>query len=147
MPGDMILSSKSNPYLPEDQILSLFFTGMVDRSQGARYLFTAALSKLGASLQDDPNSKSVQFLKKVATPLPGLTVAPYISDFTTISSPAASVLIDLGDKLSASLTKDFNDKDNLRLNLEYLLSENLVFKLDRDLDGLLQGIIEMKFKF
>jgi len=147
MPGDMIFSAKSVPYLAEDQILSLFFTGISDHNQSSRYFLTTALTKLEATLQNKAYAKSAQFLKKVTTPLQGIKVAPCLPDFTKNASPAASLFIDMGDNLSASIVKDLSDKDDLRLNLEYLLSENLVFKLDRNLDGLLQGLVEMRFRF
>lgn len=145
---DLMISTRSEPRLTEDQILSLCLTGIADRRQGMRHLIGTLLSRYGASWCIGKKIKPATFLKKIISPLPGLQVAPCVTELGGVTSPvAASVLIDLGDNLSASIEKDLNNRDDLRLNLEYLLSDNVLFKINRNYEGVLQGQMEMKFKF
>jgi hypothetical protein len=119
---------------------------MADRSEGAKYLLATAVSTLSYSVKNDGASRSIRFLKKVASPFPGLTVAPCVTEDG--SSPlAASLLINLGENLSASIVKDLNKQDDLRLSFEYLIAENLVVRLNRKFDGLVHGFLELKCKF
>lgn len=144
MINDLVINSSSQPHLTEDQIFSLLLTGIIDKSIGIKYLLPATLAKIGCYIND---TKSIGFLKKLASPLPGFKLAP-TTDLSSESPLAASVLIDLGENLSATIEKDLNYKtDALRLSLEYLLAENLVFKLNHDFEGLMQGLIEMKIRF
>ena len=145
---DLMVSSRATPYLSEDQILSLLLTGFADRGVGARHLVGTVLSKGSSSWRIGKKSQSLNLLKRITSPLPGFQVAPCVTEIGGVSSPvAASVLIDLGDNLSASLEKDLNSRDDLRLSLEYLLTDNLLFKFNRNYEGVLQGRMEMKFKF
>ncbi len=146
---DFIVSTESKPHLSDEQIFSLLLTGASDHNASSKFFLSGALAKLGSIISMKYNKSPIKkMVSKFMTPASYLKFGPSMPNSTEGFAPiAASVMIDLGDNLSATIEKDFSRTDDLRLNLEYLLSENLTMKVHRSLSGAVQGAVEMRFKF
>lgn len=144
---DLIISAKANPSLTEAQIFSLFFTGIKDQREGLRHLFSALLTKRSSIFENPVNYKK-SLLQKIISPTENIRFFPgVINSFGTSLPTTASILVNLGDNFSAVIEKDFKKYEDIKLSLEYMLSENVAIKMNRDFEGFLQALFELRFKF
>lgn len=145
---DLLISAKSLPQLSESQIFSLFFTGIRDHSDGLRHLLSALIVKSGQNAISGVENKK-NLLQKIFFPAKNIRLFPSLNNVsgTSFLPLSASLLVNLGENFSAIIEKDLKNYDELKLSLEYLITENCLLRCNRDFEGMLQGLVEFKFKF
>ncbi|MCF7899998.1 translocation/assembly module TamB [Candidatus Babeliales bacterium] len=134
----------SVPYLAEEQILALLFTGTVeDTLPGMVPVFVVhSLEKLlfgSNQYTDSSNSLLKDSLKKIR-------LVPRFSDQTGRGGIRGAIEIDVSNRLHAMIQKNFSLSEDTRFEVEYIISDDMSVKGIKDERGDIGGELEMRFK-
>ena len=142
----MVLTS--TPPLTEDHIISLLLAGTHEESLNTA-LSTFIIESLKNLIVHAPQSSTsvVDNVKRMLNPLKKVHVIPRFADQTVRGGLKAALEIDVTDRLSVLLQKNFSLTEDTRLELEYLLSDDISLRGVRDERKDVTGEVEMKWKF
>lgn len=142
---DPHIALTSSPTLPEEQIISLLYTGSTQDSLNVivptfltsnlqqRILGTAHYTDLG-------KSSWVNTLKRIH-------ILPSFADQSGRGGFRGTVEIDISDRLRASLQKNFSLSEDTRIEVEYDITDDIVIKAIKDERSDIGAEVEMRFKF
>jgi len=139
---------ESTPPLTEDQIISLIVTGTHEDSLGAAIpaLIIQHLKSLFFDTKQSP-LKTADNVKQLLKPLRRVHVIPRFTDQTGRGGLRGALEIDVTDRLSVQLQKNFSLQEDTRLEVDYLLSDDISLRGVRDERKDVTGEVEMKWKF
>ena len=142
---DPHIALTSSPMLPEEQIISLLYTGSTQDSLNVIIptFLTSNLQQriLGAAQSNDPSKFS--WLDK----LKRIHILPSFADQSGRGGFRGTIEIDISDRLRASLQKNFSLSEDTRIEVEYDFSDEIVIKGIKDERSDIGAEIEMRFKF
>ncbi len=143
---DPYITLSSYPNLPEEQIVSLLLSG-AKHSSFSHMLPGLVVSHLGSVMPKERNGMRLGKLAHALTkPFKKLHLLPYFADPDS-GQLGAAVDLEVGPGLYASLRKGLKNTDDLSVQMEYLLTDNLSFKVARQAHGDVGGELEMRVKF
>lgn len=142
---DPHIALTSSPTLPEEQVISLLYTGSTQDSLNAIIptFLTNNLQQriLGTTQNNDPSKSSwLDTFKRIH-------ILPSFADQTGRGGFRGTIEIDISDRLRGSFQKNFSLSEDIRIELEYDLSDDIVVKGIRDERSDLGAEVEMRFKF
>lgn len=139
---------ESVPHLSQEKLLGLLFSGSEQDSlnESAPALVLNNLASL-LFYQTKRASKTSRALQKVLKPLDHVHLVPHFSDQTGRAGFGGSLEIDVNDRLRAIIEKDLSVAGDPKLELEYLLTDEVSVRGIKDEQGDLGGEIEMRWKF
>ena len=140
---------QSSPELSEEQIVSLLMSGFDGQDTSLmQFLPGILIKRIEDVVSEDVHTspKVGRVIRAVTSPARTLKISPCLID-SKLENIGAAISLDIGSKLHASAKKGVHGKDHLSLQMEYLLSDNLSFKVGRGSQGDVEGELEMKFKF
>ena len=142
---DPHIALTSSPALPEEQIISLLYTGSTQDSLNVIIptFLTSNLQQriLGATQSNDPSKFS--WLDKFKR----IHILPSFADQSGRGGFRGTIEIDISDRLRASLHKNFSLSEDTRIEIEYDCSDDIVIKGIKDERSDIGAEIEMRFKF
>jgi hypothetical protein len=133
------------PYLTEEQIIALLFTGTVEETLPGMvpvFVVHSLETLLFGSNQRVNNSDS--FLKDS---LKKIRLVPRFSDQAGRGGVRGAIEIDVSDRLHAMIQKNFSLPEDTRFEVEYIISDDISVKGVKDERGDIGGELEMRFKF
>lgn len=133
------------PYLAEEQIIALLFSGTVEETLPGMvpaFLVHSLENLLFGSSQYVNESDS--FLKDS---LKKIRLIPRFSDQTGRGGVRGAIEIDVSDRLHAMIQKNFSLTEDTRFEIEYIVSDDISVKGVKDERGDIGGELEMRFKF
>lgn len=139
------ISLDSIPYLSEEQILSLLFTGAVEETLPGMVplLIIQNLESLLFGINQKKDAKTSLWkdsLKKIR-------LIPQFSDQTGRGGMRGTLEIDITDYLHALFQKNFTLSEDTRFEVEYIISDDMSIRAVKDERGDIGGELEMRFKF
>lgn len=142
---DPHIALTSSPTLPEEQIISLLYTGSTQDSLNAiipTFLTTNIQQRiLGAAQQNDPTKYSwLDTFKRIH-------IVPSFADQSGRGGFRGTIEIDISDHLRATLQKNFSLSEDTRIEVEYDASDDIVIKGIKDERSDIGAEVEMRFKF
>lgn len=142
-----LISASSYPRLREEQIFALVLSGS-EHDSVASWIPSALINTFSKPQEqaDVPSGRFSQVVRAMTKPLRKMNVSPYVADATK-GHLGASVQVNLGERLHASLRKGLGGDDDLAVRMEYAFTENLHLNAVRAEEGRLGGEVEMRFKF
>lgn len=133
----------STPSLQDEQILALLFTGSAQESLNVMVptLVMRNVENIlfGATGSSETNS--------IFDSLRRIKLVPSFADQTGRGGFRGAVEIDVSDHLHASIQKNFSQSEDTRIEVEYLVSDDVSLKAIKDERSDIGGEIEMRFKF
>lgn len=141
------LTFDSSPSLTEDQIIALLLVGSEhDSLSGAipAFLVNNLTSFLTSYLKN--SSKLPPLVQKALKSLDHVRVVSSQNQ-TGSGGLSGGLEIDVSDRLRALVQKDLMSDDQARIELEYLLTDEINLRGIKDEKGNLAGELEMKWKF
>jgi hypothetical protein len=140
------ISFESMPYLQEQQIMTLLFSGS---EEGSCYLMmTPVIIKALESLifnSDSNSSKLQRSLKNMLKPLKNIRIRPSLNKQT--GAVTGGIEISVNDRIKALVQNNLNMSEKTELKLEYALSDEINILGKKDATGNMSGEIEMRWKF
>jgi hypothetical protein len=138
---------ESSPPLTDDQIVNLLVTGTQEKSLGAAIptLIIQSLKKL--IFGEQTTTIASEHINRLLKPLNRVHLIPRFADQTGRGGLRAAVEVDITDRLSVLLQKNFSLWDDTRLEVEYMLSDDISLRGVRDERKDVTGEVEMKWKF
>jgi len=138
----------SSPALTDEQIVNLLITGSHEQSLNTTLpaLMTQSL-KNALFAGEKPLMKMPETITNLFDPLHRVHFIPRFADQTGRGGLRAAIDIDISDRLSVLLQKNFNLQEDTRLEVEYLLSDDICLRGVRDERKDVTGEVEMKWKF
>ena len=131
---DIHCSLSAMPYLTENQITSLLLVGSKEDSL---HTIIPALATQGLKI----------YFKEWLEPLKHVHLVPLFNDQTARGGIRAAFEIEVGDRLRALIQKNFTLTEDTRLEVEYLLSDDLTIRGVRDERRDVNAEVELRWKF
>lgn len=143
--SDPHISLTSSPTLPEEQIISLLYTGSAHDSLNSvipTFLTTNIQQRLLGAAQQNDTTKFSWFdtLKRIH-------ILPSFADQSGRGGLRGRIEIDISDRLRATIQKNFSLSEDTRMEVEYDISDDIIFKAIKDERSDIGAEIEMRFKF
>ncbi len=141
--NDPHITFDSVPGLQDEQIVSLLLSGTAEESLNVvipslvarnieTVLFGAARDTVAQSWLD---------------PLKRIRIVPSFADQTGRGGLRGALEIDVSDHLHATIQKNFSLSEDTRVEIEYLVSDDIALKAIKDERSDIGGEVEMRFKF
>lgn len=142
------ITFSSSPSLTEEQIITLLFTGSEEAALSA-VLQTMLVQNIQNIILGPPDQTSPvqKYLKHLLKPLKNIRVVPSFSDETGRAGLRAAIEIEVNDRLRGSLQKNFSLPEDIRIEVDYALSDEVTIKGIRNERGNMGAEMEMRFKF
>lgn len=138
---------ESSPTLTEEQIISLLLIG----SESSLNLVIPALLVQNIKNIVLGSAKYQEKLKKhfaqILTPFKRIRIIPAFHDTLGGKGLTATLDIDVNDRLNATIQNNFTTYEEPRVEVDYLLSDDVVVRGVKDEIGNLSGEIELRWKF
>ncbi len=142
------ISFESTPPLTEEQIITLLLAGS---EEGSLSLAMPALimQKIQNVIfgPEQSASKLEGYFKSLLEPLKHIRFIPAFSDQAGRGGFRGSIEIDVNDQLRAMIQKNFSLSEDIKLEVEYFLSDDVTVRGMRDERGDYGGEVEMRWKF
>lgn len=134
----------SNPRLTEEQIVSLLFSGTAQES-----LNLVVPTLLMHNIEKFLFTKSHNYRAESSwlEPLKRIRIVPSFADQTGRGGLRAAIEIEVNDKLHGVIQKNFSLSEDTRIEVEYILSEDVSLKAIKDERSDLGAELEMRFSF
>jgi hypothetical protein len=136
---------ESSPDLAEEQIIGLLLAGSESATLQSD-LPAMVLQNLDAFLLNGVKSPKIRWLDKIRKTFKYVQIMPNLNDANSQSKLKGSISVDLGDQLHARLQKNLDLQKDFSAQLEYMLSDEINFKLVRDQGGDMGSEVEMRLK-
>lgn len=142
------ISFESSPPLTEEQIITLLLAGSEEGS-----LSLAMPAFIMQKLQnvifgpEQPASKLEGYFKSLLSPLKHIRFIPGFSDQSGRGGFRGSIEIDVNDQLRGIIQKNFSLSEDIKLEVEYYLSDDITVRGMRDERGDYGGEVEMRWRF
>ncbi|MFA6491812.1 MAG: translocation/assembly module TamB domain-containing protein [Candidatus Babeliales bacterium] len=136
---------EATPDLAEEQIIGLLLSGSEDASLQAS-LATMVLNNLNVFLFNNVKSSKYGWLDKISKTFKYVQITPNLNDVDGQGKLKGSISVDLGDQLHARLQKSLDFQKDFSAQLEYMLSDDINFKVVRDQGGEMGSEVEMRLK-
>jgi hypothetical protein len=139
---------ESSPPLTEEQILGLLLVGSQEESLGL-IMPALVLNNIKNLIFDSEHSpfKLDSYFRQILAPLRHVHLVPSFSDQTGRGGLRGAIEVDIGDRWRGIIQKNFSLTEDTRLELEYLLSDDVSVRAFRDERQDLGGEIEVRWKF
>jgi translocation-and-assembly-module (TAM) inner membrane subunit TamB-like protein len=145
---DPHVALESWPLLTEEQILGLLLVGSEQESLSLMIPSLVANNLKNLIFSADQSTSSVkQYFYQFLKPLRYIHVVPSFTDQTARGGVRAGLEVEITDRLRAYLQKNFSLTEDTRLEVEYLLSDEVRVKGVRDEHGDIGAEVEMRWKF
>lgn len=142
------ISFESSPPLTEEQVITLLLAGS---EEGSLSLAMPAfvMQKLQNVIfgPEQPASKLEGYFKSLLSPLKHIRFIPGFSDQSGRGGFRGSIEIDVNDQLRGIIQKNFSLSEDIKLEVEYFLSDDITIRGMRDERGDYGGEVEMRWKF
>ncbi len=133
----------SNPVLTEEQIIALLFTGSIEESLNIM-VPTLVMRNIEAFLFGAATySESDHWFD----PLKKIRIVPSFTDQTGRGGFRGALEIDVSDHLHAKIQKNFSLSEDTRIEVEYLISDDMSIRALKDERSDVGAELEMRFKF
>lgn len=136
---------ESSPDLAEEQIIGLLLAGSENATLQSD-LPAMVLQNIDAFLLNGVKSPKIRWLDKIRKTFKYVQIMPNLNDANSQSKLKGSISVDLGDQLHARLQKNLDLQKDFSAQLEYMLSDEINFKLVRDQGGDMGSEVEMRLK-
>lgn len=139
---------ESSPPLTEEQIVSLLLTGAQENS--LNILMPALIMQNMRPVIFGPaqsESKLNSYFKSLLKPLSRVRIVPRFSDETGRGGLRGAIEIEVNDQLSATIEKNFSLTEDVKLEVDYLLSDDVSLRGLQDERGDLGAEMEVRWKF
>ena len=146
--ADHTVTLSSVPHLAQEQIISLLLSG-----SEAESLATAVPAIVMQNIQNSLFSSGVikapesSSLGRLLSSLRRVQVVPNFTDQTGRGGLWGIIEIDVNERWRALLQKNLSLSEDVRFEVEYLLSDDISIKALRDERGDMSGEVEMRIKF
>lgn len=140
---------EATPELSEEQVLGLLFTGSENSTLQAD-LSAMVMQSINTLLLGNfkPYDKTAIFLDTIAKPLKYVQITPDFADPSGRGGLRAQVSVPLGKQVKAQFQKNLSfDDEELSVEIDYLISDDINFKIVKDHRGELGSEVEVRFKF
>lgn len=138
---------ESTPPLTEDEIINLLVTGIHEKSLTTAIPTLIVQSLKNLILGEQSFVSTSDKMQRLLKPLNRIHIIPRFADQTGRGGLKGAVEIDVNDRLSVLLQKNFSLYDDTRLEVEYMLSDDISLRGVRDERKDVTGEVEMKWKF
>jgi hypothetical protein len=145
---DSHVAFESSPSLTEEQIISLLLTGAQENS--LNILMPALIMQNMRPVIFGPaqsESKLNSYFKSLLKPLSRVRIVPRFSDETGRGGLRGAIEIEVNDQLSATIEKNFSLTEDVKLEVDYLLSDDVSLRGLQDERGDLGAEMEVRWKF
>lgn len=142
------ISLSSDPLLSEEQIITLLLSGSEEG-----ILSTVVPALLMDKLQDllFGNEESLallnSYLSTILGPFTRIRFIPSFADQTARGGFRASIEVEVNDQLRGSIQKNFSLSEDVKYEVEYILSDDISMRAIRDERGDTGAEVEMRWKF
>jgi hypothetical protein len=142
------ISLESTPPLTEEQIMALLLIGSHEESLNI-VMPALIMSNLTSLLFGDVQSRDsldVSF-RRLFKPFDNVHLVPSFTDQTGRGGLRGAIEIDVTDRLHALIQKNFSLSEDTRVEIEYLLSDDVSVRAIRNERRDVGGEVEMRWKF
>ncbi|MFA5306355.1 MAG: translocation/assembly module TamB domain-containing protein [Candidatus Babeliales bacterium] len=136
---------ESSPDLAEEQIIGLLLAGSENATLQSD-LAAMVMQNIDAFLLNSVKSPKNRWLDKISKTFKYVQIMPNLNDANSQSKLKGSISVDLGDQLHARLQKNLDLQKDFSAQLEYMLSDDINFKIVRDQGGDMGSEVEMRLK-
>ncbi len=136
---------ESSPDLAEEQIIGLLLAGSENATLQSD-LPAMVLQNIDAFLFNSVKNPKIRWLDKIRKTFKYVQIMPNLNDANSQSKLKGSISVDLGDQLHARLQKNLDLQKDFSAQLEYMLSDEINFKIVRDQGGDMGSEVEMRLK-
>ncbi|HZW60660.1 MAG TPA: translocation/assembly module TamB domain-containing protein [Candidatus Babeliales bacterium] len=139
---------ESSPPLSEEQIISLLLLGSQEESLNAIMPALIMQNITNLVFGNDQSSLNLdRYFKSLLQPLKRVHVMPSFNDQTGRGGLRGIIEVDVNDHWRVLAEKNFNLSEDTRLELEYLVSDEMSVRAIRDERRDIGGEVEMRWKF
>ncbi len=146
--SDPQIEFDSTPQLSKEQIISLLWAGS---EAGSLYMIMPHVVMQNVQKlifgQEDNVSKAQRYFKNIFKPFEKVRIIPDFSDQTGRGGLRGSIEIDVNDRLRGLIQKNFSLSEDVKLEVDYDLSDDSSIRAIRDERGDLGAELEMRWKF
>ncbi len=146
---DPTITLQASPSLTQEQIMMLLFGGTEEQSLNvmapALVMYNAQNFLFGQSSQYETMRNSL--IPAWLRPFQRVNFIPRFADQTGRGGLKGVLEIEVNDRLRAAIEKNFSLSENASAEVEYLLSDDVSLKMNKDDRGDLGAEMEMRFKF
>lgn len=139
---------ESTPPLTEEQIIGLLLTGSPEESLNVAMpalIMNNLTSLIFGNTQSDDSLDNA--FKRLFKPFDNVHLVPSFTDQTGRGGLRGAIEIDINDRWHALIQKNFSLSEDTRLELEYLLSDDISIRGIRNERRDIGGEVEMRWKF
>jgi hypothetical protein len=140
---DPQITVSSVPSLSEEQIIALLFTGSIEESLNVM-VPTLVMRNIEALVFGSASQRASEHW---LDPLKKIRIVPSFTDQTGRGGFRGALEIDVSDHLHAKLQKNFSLSEDTRIEIEYLVSDDMSLKVLKDERSDIGAEVEMRFKF
>lgn len=140
---DPHITLDSVPALNDEQIVALLFSGTAEENLNV-VVPSLLMRNIETVLFGAAKDSAVE---SWLDPLKRIRIVPSFADQTGRGGFRGALEIDVSDHLHASIQKNFSLSEDTRIEIEYLVSDDIALKAIKDERSDLGGEIEMRFKF
>ncbi|MGE0206387.1 MAG: translocation/assembly module TamB domain-containing protein [Candidatus Babeliales bacterium] len=142
------ISLESTPPLTEEQILTLLLAGSEEGSV-ALVMPTVIMQNMEQLLfgPEQSYSKLETYFKNLLGPLKHVRFVPTFFDQTARGGFRGTILVDVSERLHGLIQKNFSLPEDTKIEIEYLLSDDVTLRALKDQRGDVGGEVEMRWKF
>lgn len=138
----------SSPSLTEAQILGLLLVGSLEQSFNVMVPTLIMQNLKNFLMGSDPTSANLQaYWRNLLRPLNYIHLMPSFTDQTGRGGLRGGVEIEFGERCRALVAKNFDLTEDVRCEVEYLMSDDICLKGVRDERGDVTAEVEMRWKF
>ncbi len=136
---------ESSPDLADEQIIGLLLAGSEDATLQSD-VASMVLQNIDAFLFNSVKSPKNRWFDKIRKTFKYVQIMPNLNDASSQSKLKGSISVDLGEQLHARLQKNLDLQKDFSAQLEYMLSDDINFKIVRDQWGDMGSEVEMRLK-
>jgi hypothetical protein len=142
------ISLESTPPLSEEQIIALLLVGSQEESLNVMMPALIAQNLKTLIFDSDQSPLKVDsYFQSWLKPFKNIHLVPSFTDQTGRGGLRGAIEIDINDRTRALIQKNFNLTEDTRLEVEYLLSDDVSIRGIRDERKDVGGEVEMRWKF
>lgn len=138
----------SSPPLTQEQIIALLLTGAEEGSLSAM-MPTLVVQNLQQSLFGSQKSKSAfnNYFKSLLKPLSRVRLVPRFTEETGRGGLRGAIEIEVSDDLQATIEKNFSLTEDIKIKVDYSLSDEVSLRGIQDERGDLGSEMEVRWRF
>ncbi|KKP35882.1 MAG: hypothetical protein UR26_C0002G0184 [candidate division TM6 bacterium GW2011_GWF2_32_72] len=143
-----LINFETSPFLTEEQTISLLLAGSEESSLSI-IMPTLLMQNLKNVLFGPAQSVSKldKYFKSLFRPLRNVHIIPSFNDQSGRGGLRGTIEIEASERLHALIQKNFSLTEDTRLEVEYLLSDEMSLRAMKDERGDLGAEVEMRWKF